>query len=250
MKKKYVLLFLIPFFVLSCKRNEPGGNIVTPTDPSALTVLQEITLASEISEPSGIFYNSSTNSLFVVSDSSPKIFEINFDGSIKSTITTTGVDLEGIAFSSNNDTIWVVEETGQKVSKYSKTGTHLLSFPVNVATNSKHALEGLTMDNQNHLFVINEKAPTLLVECVNNQSIYQKNIAYASDISDICYDNQQNCLWVLSDESSSIVKIDKKGNLLATYKLPMDKCEGITIIGNKFYIVNDASAKMYVFNKP
>jgi uncharacterized protein YjiK len=250
MKTKIVFLLLAGLVLFSCKRNEPDDNIVTPTDPSSLKILQEINLAAEITEPSGLFYNSSTNSLFVVSDSSPKIFEINFSGNIISTITTTGVDLEGISFSPNNDTIWVVEELGQKVSKYLKTGAHLLSFPLNVATNTKHALEGITVDNQNHLFVINEKDPTLMVECFNNQSIFQKNIAYSSDISDICYDKELNCLWVLSDESSSIVKIDKKGNLIATYKLPMDKCEGITIIGNKFYIVNDATAKMYVFNKP
>ncbi|HPN38092.1 MAG TPA: SdiA-regulated domain-containing protein, partial [Melioribacteraceae bacterium] len=224
MKKELLYLLIVTLLFTNCKRNEPDGNIVTPTDPNALNIIQEISLPQEITEPSGIFYNSSTNTLFIVSDNSPKIFEVNINGILKSTINTSGVDLEGITFSSNNDTIWVVEESGQKVSKYLKTGLHLLSFPLNVATNSKHALEGITIDNQNHLFVINEKEPTLLVECVNNQSVYQKNIAYASDISDICYDNQQNCLWVLSDESSSIVKIDKKGNLIATYKLPMDKC--------------------------
>ncbi len=250
MKTKLIFTVLLLTFFVSCKRSEPDGNIVTPTDPNALTIISQISLPNEITEPSGIYYNSSKNSLFIVSDSSPKLFEVDINGNLLSTLDIGGIDMEGITFSANNDTIWVVQETAQKVSKYLKNGYHLLSFPLNVATNSKHALEGITIDDRNHLFVINEKEPTLLVECVNNESIYQKNIAYSSDISDICYDNILNCFWVLSDESSSIVKIDKKGNLIATYKLPFDKCEGITVVGNKFYIVNDSNAKMYVFNKP
>ncbi len=250
MKKSKILILLLIFVFTYCKRNEPDGNIVTPQDPNALAVVQEISLPTEITEPSGIYYNSSTNSLFIVSDSDPNLFEVNFNGQLLSRLNLDGVDMEGVTFSANNDTIFVVEETAQKVTKFTKNGMRLLSFPVNVATNSKHALEGLTIDNQNHLFVINEKEPTLLNEFVNNTLIYQKNIDYSLDISDICYDYVENCLWVLSDESGSIVKIDKKGNLLKTYKLPFTKGEGITIVGNKFYIVNDSNAKMYVFNKP
>lgn len=250
MKKNIIIILILIFTITYCKRNEPDSNIVTPQDPNALVIQQEIVLPNDITEPSGIYYNSSTNSLFIVSDSDPNLFEVNFNGQIISRLNLGGVDMEGVTFSANNDTIYVVEETAQKVTKFTKNGMRLLSFSVNVATNTKHALEGITIDNQNHLFVINEKDPTLLNELINNSLIYQKNIAFSLDISDICYDYTENCLWVLSDESSCILKIDKKGNLLKTYKLPFSKGEGITIVGNKFYIVNDANARMYVFNKP
>lgn len=64
----------------------------------------------DILEPSGIVYNSINNSLMVVSDGRPDIYEVSLFGVTLNTIIASGSDMEGITLSRNCDTIYVVEE--------------------------------------------------------------------------------------------------------------------------------------------
>ncbi len=250
MANKYLFFALIIVLLISCKRDEPNTTIIAPPVANQLNPIQTFDMYTSIKEPSGIFYNSKRNSLFIVSDSQAEIFEVDFNGNVLNTINTTSTDMEGITFSTNCDTFYVVEETKQLVTKYLVDGTKLTSFPVNVAENIKNSLEGITLDNNNHLFVMNEKTPELLLEFVNNIEVNRKVIAYTSDISDICYDKVENCFWIVSDESAKLIKISKTGELLKEWSLPFNKAEGITFVNNKMYIVNDSNGFLYQFNKP
>jgi uncharacterized protein YjiK len=236
---------------IGCERNAPAQD--TPTGPTGATTLQPIAeyyLGSKILEPSGIAYNSKNNSFFVVSDAQPEVFEINSKGILLNTIATSGSDLEGIALTKNCDTIYVVEEKNRLVTSYLTSGIKISSFSVDVATVSNNALEGITIDRNGFLYVLNEKLPGMLLEYRNTTEIKRMSLALALDYSDIYYDEKEDCFWIISDESEKVMKTDKNGSLLSQWSIPFSKGEGITIVRDTMYIVNDTDAKLYIFNKP
>ena len=247
--KILILLFQVLLsFNLSCSRNNPE---VVNNNPTVQSLKPVAIYNLEISEPSGIAYNSKNNSLFVVSDGRSDIYEIDFTGIVKSTVPTSGSDLEGIAFSTNCDTIYVVEETKQLVSIFSAAGTLLSSFPINVATNPNHALEGITRNTLNgHLIILNEKLPCMLLEFNNSVEIRRKEINYTIDISDVFFEESSNNYWIVSHESQKILKLTSDFNLISEWTIPIIQAEGITIVEDKIYIVSDSENKMYVFQKP
>ncbi|HPR87657.1 MAG TPA: SdiA-regulated domain-containing protein, partial [bacterium] len=209
-----------------------------------------ISLAPAITEPSGIVYDPARNTFLVVSDSRPEVFEISAAGAVQHTITTTGIDLEGIALSAGGDSLFLAEERNQVVDTYSRAGTRLSALPVQVATLSNNALEGVTVTPDGHLWVINEKNPRLLLEFAGTREVSRREITLVDDLSDICYDRSDASFWIVSDESRKVIKLSTKGALLGEWELPFDKGEGIAFAGGKMYIVNDQDAKLYIFSKP
>jgi len=159
-------------------------------------------------------------------------------------------DLEGITLSINLDTIYVVEESDNLVTSFLLNGTKIKSFSVDVSTNSINGLEGIAIDANNNIYVLNEKLPRYLVKLQNEVEISRTEITAADDLSDVCYDYVLDCLWIISDESEKIIKVTKSGSLISEWQIPFSKGEGITLVDNKIYVVRDSNAKMYIFNKP
>lgn len=240
-------LIILSFF-FGCSRDNPES-IINP--PQIEKIFPINTYLLSISEPSGITYNSVRNSFYVVSDGRPEIYEVDFIGNTLGTITTSGVDMEGITFSNNCDTIYVVEEKKKIVTAFGLSGIKYYSFSSNVATSDNSALEGITINkSSNILYVINEKDPRMILGYNNLTEIWRKTIDYASDIADIYYEDSTNCFWLISDESQKIIKLSSTGELIQQWEIPFMKGEGITIVDDKVYVVNDADGKLYVFQKP
>ena len=246
---KYLLIVLLAIFIFfGCARDNPE-TITNPPNIQKIYPINTYTLT--IPEPSGIAYNSKNNSLMVVSDGYPNIYEIGFTGITLNTIIATGSDMEGITLSKNCDTIYVVEEKKKVVTAFNLNGVKLYSFSANVATSDNSALEGITINKTtNTLYVINEKDPRMILGYNNLTEIWRKTIDYASDISDIYYEESTNCFWLISDESAKIMKLSITGELLKEWEIPFTKGEGITIVVDKIYVVNDLDGKLYVFQKP
>jgi len=216
----------------------------------SLIPISEIDLSTILSEPSGIVYNSTNNSFYIVSDTIAKIFEINLNGNLIKEILVNANDLEGITLSSNNDTIYVVEESDNLITSFLLNGSKINSFSKDVSTNSSNGLEGITFDNMRNLFVINEKFPKYLIKLKNQVELGSYEITEVEDLSDICYDNALDCFWLISDESKKVIKISKTGIVQSEWSIPFDKGEGITFVEDKMYIVRDSDSKMYIFTKP
>ncbi|MCX7875473.1 MAG: SdiA-regulated domain-containing protein [Melioribacteraceae bacterium] len=244
--KKFCFIILI-FGLISCSRNQPDSLLVNL--PSVNLKLIE-SFKTNVPEPSGLFYNKKTESLFTVSDGNSTVYEIDFYGKIKNSFSIQSTDLEGISFSENCDTMYVVEEQNKLVTKYLSNGTKLYSFSVNVATVQNNALEGIAIDNRNAIYVLNEKLPNMLLKFSNKTELFRKEINYTKDCSDICYDKDSDCLWMVSDESQKVIKMSKDGNIINSYNINFSKGEGITIYQNKIYIISDYDGMMYVFEKP
>ncbi len=235
---------LLCTIVIGCQKSSSNDK----KEGTSLKMLAEFN--TEVPEPSGLAYNSKTNTLFTVSDGNSTVYEIDFKGKILSSLKIDNVDLEGIALSANCDTMYVIDEAYNYVSQYLMDGKKLYTFPLNVATNPQHSLEGITVDDKNHLFVLNEKKPCLLMEFVNQKRVFDIELNYTKDCSDICYDKVLNCFWLVSDESKKVVKLSSKFEMLAEYRIPFKKGEGIAVVEDKIYIVNDGSQKLFVFEKP
>jgi len=241
-----VTVFLLG--MMSCNRNEQSG-----TDPGtpAVQSLQLITTYSlTVTEPSGLAYSPVTRMLYMISDNRSEIFRIDTTGKVLSSIPVAASDIEGIAVSNSGDTLYIVEETASLLSTVLMNGTKISSVSVVVRTDPKHSLEGVTVDNAGHLVVINEKTPTMLLEFAGSTEVRRLLLTYSSDISDICYDAGGNCFWIVSDESQKVMKLSRAGVLLGEWSIPVQQGEGIAFIRDRFYIVSDVDAKLYVFVKP
>ena len=235
--------------ILSCARTEPP---VTPTG-STLPV-KDLTLISvgtmSVGEPSGLAYAPKTGTLYMVSDSRQEIFVIDTTGKVLSSFPVNATDMEGIALSANADTIYVVEETASQVTRFLPNGTRVSSQPVLVRTDPKHALEGITVNPDGHVIVLNEKTPTALVEFSGTTEVRRLTLSETSDISDICYDAVTDAWWVVSDEARRVLKYSRSGQLLGVWASPLEQGEGIAFVGNRLYLVSDSDAKFYVFARP
>jgi uncharacterized protein YjiK len=247
MIKYYACLFPLVIAAFGCTRSEPG---VTAPTSKATPLVKVAEYATAVPEPSGLVYNSKTNRLMTVSDQNSTVYELDFTGNVVKSMVIPSTDMEGIALSSNCDTMYIAEETSELISKYLVTGTKLISFPSAVATLVKHGPEGVTVDQNNHVFVINEKLPTMLLEYVQGREVSRRDINYTTDLSDIFYDAATDCFWIVSDESQEVIKISRTGALLGEWSVPFTKGEGLAIVQNKIYIINDFDSKLYVFEKP
>lgn len=250
MKSTFLHLAGVLLLLAGCSRQNPGSD--NPVAPDIVTLKPErtINLLPHVPEPSGLAYNRTANTLMVVSDALPDIFEIGLDGALIRSIPAAGADLEGVAVSRSGDTLYVVEERNQLVVSCTRSGERLGSFPVKVATLDNNALEGVAVDAAGHLWVLNEKEPRMLFEFAGPRELSRREITHVADLSDVCADPAGDALWIVSDESRRVIRISRSGALLGEWALPFDKGEGIAIANGNMYICNDATAQLFVFAVP
>ena len=84
----------------------------------------------------------------------------------------------------------------------------------------------------------------------NLVELKRDTINFSKDVSGIFFDDNDNTLWILSDESQRIFKTDLSGNPIEEFKIKITQPEGITInkTRTKLYIVSDKTENLYVFD--
>ena len=241
------MIFFLALFA-GCKRNEPQASGV-PSSDTSLTPVAVYDIA--VSEPSGLAYCPKTNTLYMVSDGHSEIYEMSLTGSIIRTISISSNDMEGIVLSKNYDTLFIVEEGNYQVVKYLQNGTRVESFKCITGTDVKHAIEGITIDNDYNIYLLNEKNPCRLLKLTyGGAELWRKELTYTTDVSEVYYDKKTDCLWILSDESKALMKFTKDGVLLNKWNIPITQAEGLAMTDDMMYIVSDPEAKLYVFKRP
>ncbi|HLP15015.1 MAG TPA: SdiA-regulated domain-containing protein [Bacteroidota bacterium] len=239
-------LFVALLICAGCKKDDAT---IKPGAPAALELLA--VHSTVVPEPSGLAYFKKHNTLLTVSDANSTVYELGFDGSIQRSLKVASSDLEGIAVSVTGDTLFVASEASRSIDSYLWDGTRTGSLPTGIEGDANHGPEGVALDTrQQHLFVINEKNPRLLLEFAHGVEVARYEIDLSGDLSDIFYEAESDCLWIVSDESASVLKLSRTGSLKAEYSLPFNKGEGITILRDTLYIINDADGKLYAFKKP
>jgi uncharacterized protein YjiK len=238
--KKWLFVQVLIFLALSCKKDSLEVENILTLDK---------TYDLEIPEMSGLAFQSGI--LYTVSDNTNKIYSLTVLGKKLSAFSFVGQDLEGIAINQNKD-IYIVEERKREIKHLNSLGVLLRTIQVNVEQFDENSgLEGICINSQNnHIFVVNESSPTLLIELdENGNQLKAIKLNFSKDLSDICIDVENQELWILSDESKSINVCDLSGNLKKQYFTTINKMEGLAIDFNtqSLYIVSDSYNKLYKF---
>ncbi len=245
-----VIHFTLFFFTLlfSCSADE---GIAPDQQESDLELMATYNLI--VPEPSGLSLNYNASHLWVVSDQTGKVYKVSLDGRALETLAYTGEDLEAVTQNPVDKTLWAAEERSREIVQLDTLGNELARFNILVEqTDSNNGLEGIAFNTSNgHLYVLNEKAPHLLVELNPNQAILnQYELTFADDCSGLVYDSTENVFWIVSDESQTITKCDITGNPLESFNLTIPKLEGIALdLTRKIvYLVSDSKEELYLFS--
>jgi uncharacterized protein YjiK len=228
-----------------------GGCGSKSKKPEAVELELSAIYKLNIVEPSGLAIDITSENLWTVSDENSAIYYISPKGEVLDTIFINGDDLEGITIVDKN-TIAVVLERSRELVLLNRDGSEIKRKSFDIKGEVNEGLEGIAFNSTNdHFYVINEKAPRLLIELDHELSIIAKtNLSWASDFSGIYYEENENVLWIISDESKMISKCNLDGSVIKSFKIDLPQIEGIAVNmdDNKIYVVSDITAYLYVFN--
>ena len=244
----FVFLLSILVFSSSCEHDKLETETNQTITDSRLEFISKHKLI--VPEPSGLTISLDGKFLWTVSDETSTLYKISFNGECLDSIKLDGIDMEGVTnFGANEFCIITERDRGLLFLDSTKTVKKRILLDLN--GNLNMGIEGVTYSPKNkHLYILNEKKPTLLLELDENYSIINKHILdYATDFSGLNYDEGHDLLWMISDENKSIFKTDLTGKLLDTFKLDIPQIEGIAIDfqTNLIYIVSDITECLYVF---
>ncbi len=206
-----------------------------------------------IPETSGLSYYKFENTLLTVSDHSDRVYIITFDGEVLDSLIYEGKNLEGVVWDAQHSHIYVVEEHTNEVVQLDTIGNELTRFAIELNNSDpKHGLEGISINPQTgHLFVVSEKSPSILFELKTDGEIVNQNyLDFMEDYSSVFYEETEDKLWILSDQSSLLVKCDLSGNPLEYFNTGVKDAEGNVIdkATSTARVVTDASNALFTFS--
>jgi len=214
-----------------------------------LTLLATINLP--FTEPSGIAWSEKLQKLWVVSDDEDYIFILDPNGNVIDRFKFAAVDLEGITFDATDSTLWTIDERTREITHLDLNGKVLERKIVDYPSRKKNkGPEGIAIGKDRKLYLLNESKPSLLFELDSSYGIaHSYKLDFASDYSDIAYDESTNSFFILSDKSKAFFVWDPERGVTAEYALPGTSNEGIAFDRkrNVFYIVNDEEARLYIY---
>ncbi len=207
----------------------------------------------DVPEPSGLSFGESRDVLYTVSDRTSKIYKLSLDGKVLGEIECDADDLEGVAYDKSDNSLWIADEGKRKLKKVDLQGETIESFKLKIKSKHKNSgIEGLTIDNKNNnLLCLNEKKPGLLIKTDKQGNILEKHkLKFAKDYSGIFYDEHTDKLWVVSDKSMTISRLDIQGNVEESYQTQIESMEGIAVDTQNMliYVVSDELEKLFVFS--
>ena len=245
--------------------------------------------ASGLNEPSGLALDRQGTSLYTVSDDTRIIFNLDLKGRIipDSSFLINVKDLEGLAVTADDKTILAVQEESNSIIQFDIISRkEIQQIPLRTLKNydqiavyfnhknQNKGLEGITINfNNNHIFVVKEGEPGLLIEldskcetiinhCKLNEKHGFKHPRIKSeklDFSGLSYDYTSDTIWITSDKGECLFHFnfdDKK--VLNRLDLPREsdtqskrvaKSEGIAFDPNnrRLYIVSERDCELYIY---
>lgn len=239
----YLSVFLLSaLLAFSCnKKQEESLKTLT------FSVAEEI----PVPEPSGIDISYDEKGFWVVSDQNSKVYLIDSWSKEIKNFKVNGEGLEGITVI-DDSTLAVVLERTREVVILDTSGKELKRAALELEGELNSGLEGITYDPKGKKFyIINEKRPRLLITLDQNlKELKRDTLNFSKDVSEIFFDDIDNTLWILSDESQRLFNTDISGDLIKEFKIKVIQPEGITFnkTRTKLYIVSDKTENLYVFN--
>ena len=233
---------------MGCSIDDTNGPVVNSSD---LTEIASYRIDG-VPEPSGLSLHINGKSLWTVSDQTAQVYQISLTGQLLNTLSYSGEDLEGITQSPLDGTLWIVEERKREIVQLDTQGNEIARHKVPVENRDDNSgLEGIAANpGSDHLFVLNEKMPALFMKVSSGGAVlYSKTIHYVNDCSGIAAEEGGMFLWMVSDESRTIVKCDTSGEKIKSFRIGVDKAEGIAVstADSIIYIVSDSKEKLYLY---
>jgi uncharacterized protein YjiK len=244
MSKKVYLFILLALFSFSL-----CTEVKREKSPEVLTY--NLSESIPVPEPSGLDLSFNEKGFWVVSDQNSKVYLIDSWGNEIKSFEVNGEDLEGITVV-NDSTLAIVLERTREVVILDSSGNELKRATLNLKGELNSGLEGITYNPEKKTFyILNEKNPRLLITLDENlNELKRDTIKFAKDFSGIFFDDNDNSLWILSDESQRIFKTDLSGIPIEEFKIKVAQPEGITLnkASTKLFLVSDVTSNLYVFD--
>lgn len=192
-------------------------------------------LGGIVDNASGAAYNPHTNTFWVVVNSPIQIHEYDLQGNFKRAVTGHGFwDIEGISWMYGSTFAIVEENHAGTISVVDLAGGSVWRNGAGIwlGRTSNKGIEGVAYNNKgNHFFITLEQSPQALYKVYRDGKYeYVRNLEHLGlgDISDLHYEPNQDMFYILSQESSKVVKMDSKGNKLQEIHIKGHRPEGLS----------------------
>jgi uncharacterized protein YjiK len=240
-------LIWLGWAAMSCQQ---GGSAAQVPEGEALDLLYRQPL--EVKEPSGLALDPERKTLWAVGNNRD-VCELDLRGAVLSRFKDIGEDLEGIAFSPVDSTLWVADEADNSLIQLSRSGQRLARHRLALRSEFNKGLEGICLDARGRIYALNEKNPGLFLALAPDLGIErQLPLAFAGDYSDLACDAQGGNFWVLSDQDQALFLWHPEEGVLRTFPLPFANPEGVAVdaAAQRLYLVSDEEGTLYVFGLP
>ena len=240
---RYLLLFLL-LALFSCTTQ------TLPQDEEA-TLQLVATYPVNVSEPSGLTYDSSTKNLWTISDNNGNLYKLDTLGTVLEEYQTHFNDPEGIAYDYQTNSLWITEEATSNLINVSKSGEILSVTNLDWVSPSNSGLEGICINHNSRICVIKEKNPSYFYVLDSELHLSKQfQLNFSGDCSGIFEDEKIGYYWLVSDQDETLYLWDEENNKVEQqFKLNFPKAEGIVYITSTktFYIVSDSQRKLFKF---
>lgn len=238
-------------------------------------------------EPSGLALSLDGSQLWSVSDDTPALFALNFDGVILQRIDLdeSARDLEGVAVQPSSGRVLVLREGSADVQSIDPDTGLIQTYTVatmsggdrtarKLATSDPNdRLEGIALaPDEGAVFVLKEKRDRLLLRLSNDLTAVSAMIELTPklgydvkglknrqlDVSGLAVDDPTGCLWIVSDRGKRLFLADRSGQIRHSFQLGwlddgqpelVAHAEGIAYGPqlDRLFIVNDDGAASRLF---
>lgn len=223
---------------------------------------------SEIKENlSGITYNENTDTLFAITNSPRDIYELTEEGNFLRKIKLHGfADTEDIVYIKDNMFAILDEELSAFFIVNIFPDTMFLSpensikkFSLDVRNFENFGLEGITYDRlEDKFYVVNERNPKKLFSIkglfgttsneIKVKDEILENNDYLSDFSAVHFDDKERKLYILSEESLLLGRLNHKNDFDKYFDLKSNKIS--SKMTNSEGITTDMEGNIYIVGEP
>lgn len=207
----------------------------------------------DVDEISGLCFNADRSALISCGDQGV-IKQISFDGEV-SDILEYPADMEGVTLHPLTSDLYLAIEGRQEVAKltFPSYDTYETVFNVQEAVEARYlnaGLEGVEYYKDDILFVGSQAGANLWQYKTDGTLVSKISLSgFATEISGLCYEPEEDLLWVTDSNQAKIFLCATDGALLATYDVPfIENLESICVDRerNCIWVASDEdSPKLY-----
>jgi len=273
--KANILAFTLLFLFTSCKSgNDPEDRGADCAAPNIYTMVDELR-PNNLSEPSGIVFHETRNTLYVVEDEGD-VVEVALDGTTLDRERIRQADFEGITVDPATGLLYIVIEGESLVlevapGNFDVEEEYAIDWTLNgssVVGAENIAIEAITFkpDSQHpqggvfylankNSFIDDPDNPSAIFEVelpirdksngTTGRVISNIPLQFGS-VSGLHYDAANNGFLAVSDNRNSIFSLELSGTIRSCYRIPGTQQEGITFdTTGSAYVVDDAGGVIY-----